>query len=199
LKLTGLCRVLLYKTTLQGLAASLERFCQVATSEGLGTALSHALAFLGIDAADAGAHRLQLQAASFGTDLTAFSRHLRQYASATVYDSRAEAVALMTCHSAKGLEFPVVFMTGLEEGIFPCTLMGPTDFEEERRLFYVGLTRARQRVILSAARRRGWVGNGDQHARSRFIDELPAELLTHPEQHKQHRKPQAGVAQMELF
>ena len=187
------------KGTLQGLTACLERFRQLATSEGLGAALNHALAFLGIEAADAGAHRLQLQAASFGTDLAAFSRHLRQYASATVYDPRAEAVALMTCHSAKGLEFPVVFMAGLEEGIFPCTLMGPTDFEEERRLFYVGLTRARQRVILSAARRRGWVGNGDQHTRSRFVDELPTELLTHPEQHKQYRKPQAGVAQMELF
>jgi len=186
------------KVTLQELAASLEHFCQVAASEGLGAALSHAMVFLGVEAGDA-ACRLRLQADSFGADLAAFSRHLRQYAAATVYDPRADAVALMTCHSAKGLEFPVIFMTGLEEGIFPCTLMGPTDFEEERRLFYVGLTRARQRVILSFARRRGWVGSGDQHARSRFIAELPAELLEQTPPQKLRRKPQDPAAQMDLF
>jgi uncharacterized protein (TIGR00375 family) len=187
------------KTTLKELATQLECFRLDTAKEGLGLALQAALSYLEVDPADGKGQRLVQLATSFGTDLAAFSQHLRQYASATVYDPRAEAVALMTCHSAKGLEFPVVFMAGLEEGIFPCTLMGPPDVEEERRLFYVGLTRARERVVLTAARRRPWVGAGDQHARSRFIDELPAELLTHPEPHKQRRKPQDPTAQMELF
>jgi uncharacterized protein (TIGR00375 family) len=187
------------KTALHHLSVNLEQFRRSALADGVGSALEHALRYLAVDGADDLGRRLLRLATSFGTDLALFSQHLRQYAAATVYDPRAEAVALMTCHSAKGLEFPVVFMTGLEEGIFPCTLMGPTDFEEERRLFYVGLTRARERVILSAARRRHWVGNGEQHAVSRFISELPAELLTHPEPHKQRRKPQDPTAQMDLF
>lgn len=187
------------KSALAGLSKQLEDFRRDAAREGLGTALGPVLRYLELDDAGEGGRRLVQLANSFGTDLTAFSQHLRQYASATVYDPRAEAVTLMTCHSAKGLEFPVVFMVGLEEGIFPCTLMGPPDVEEERRLFYVGLTRARERVILTAARRRPWAGNGEQHTISRFIAELPAELLTHPEPHRQHRKPQDPTAQMELF
>lgn len=187
------------KSVLEELSGHLEDFRRDAARDGLGAALESVLRYLELDGSGEGGRRLVQLANSFGTDLTAFSQHLRQYASATVYDSRAEAVTLMTCHSAKGLEFPVVFMVGLEEGIFPCTLMGMPDVEEERRLFYVGLTRARERVILTAARRRPWVGNGEQHTVSRFISELPAELLTHPESHKQRRKPQDPTAQMELF
>jgi DNA helicase-2/ATP-dependent DNA helicase PcrA len=71
--------------------------------------------------------------------------------------------------------------------------------EEERRLFYVGLTRARERVILTSARRRAWVGKGEQHVRSRFIDELPSELLTQPEPQKARRPSQDVTAQMVLF
>ncbi len=185
--------------SLAGLAASLEGFRRSTVEHGLATALAAVFGYLGIDATSDGSGRLLQLAASFGSDLAAFSQHLREYAAATVYDPRAEAVALMTCHSAKGLEFPVVFMVGLEEGIFPCTLMGPPDVEEERRLFYVGLTRGRERVILTAARRRPWVGKGEQHVRSRFIDELPPELLHQPEPQKMRRKPQDATVQMELF
>lgn len=187
------------KSALIELQGCLELVQSTTATAGLAAALRDLLPRLGIDAGLDGVQRLLQLAAGFGNDLAAFSRHLRQYAAATVYDPRAEAVALMTCHSAKGLEFPVVFMTGLEEGIFPCTLMGPPDVEEERRLFYVGLTRARERVILTFARRRAWVGNGEQHVRSRFIDELPPELLTQPEPLKQRRKQQDPAAQMELF
>jgi len=187
------------KTVLEELSGHLEDFRQDTAKHGLGAALESALLYLQSDGATEEGRRLLQLANSFGSDLAAFSQHLRQYASATVYDPRAEAVTLMTCHSAKGLEFPVVFMVGLEEGIFPCTVMGPPDVEEERRLFYVGLTRARERVVLTAARRRPWVGNGEQHTVSRFISELPAELLTHAEPHKQRRKPQDPTAQMELF
>lgn len=187
------------KSALDRLFSQLEDFRRDAARDGLGTALEPVLRYLELDDVGEVGRRLVQLANSFGTDLTAFSQHLRQYASATVYDPRAEAVTLMTCHSAKGLEFPVVFMVGLEEGIFPCTLMGPPDVEEERRLFYVGLTRARERVILTAARRRPWVGNGELHTASRFISELPVELLTRPEPQKTRRKPQDATAQMELF
>jgi len=105
----------------------------------------------------------------------------------------------MSCHSSKGLEFPVIFMTGLEEGIFPCTLMGTPNVEEERRLFYVGLTRAKQRVILTASGYRGWMGQGLREL-SRFITELPAELVDKPEAGRQRRRaPVESEAQMELF
>ncbi len=145
------------------------------------------------------AKRLVLSASSFGKDLHAFSNHLSQYAAATVYDDRAESVALMTCHSSKGLEFSAVFMTGMEEGIFPCTMLGRPDVEEERRLFYVGLTRARERVILTSSARRPWACS-DDHKPSRFITELPDELLERPAPYKLRPKiKQDPAAQLNLF
>ncbi len=89
------------------------------------------------------------------------------------------AVTLMTVHSAKGLEFPVVFMTGMEEGIFPHakSLDDPEALEEERRLAYVGLTRAKRRLYLSWALRRRLHGYGGMSEPSRFLRELPEEGL----------------------
>lgn len=93
-------------------------------------------------------------------------------------------VHLMTLHAAKGLEFPVVFMTGLEEGIFPHSRsqVSPLDLEEERRLCYVGLTRAKERVYLSFALRRMQFGMTQANMPSRFLREIPEELLTIQEQ-----------------
>ncbi len=90
------------------------------------------------------------------------------------YDEKANAVTLMTVHSAKGLEFPVVFITGLEEDIFPLSPRFDSDskIEEERRLFYVALTRAQQKVFLTYARSRYRFGEVAYQSRSRFIDEL---------------------------
>jgi DNA helicase-2/ATP-dependent DNA helicase PcrA len=89
------------------------------------------------------------------------------------------AVTLMTLHSAKGLEFPVVFITGMEEGVFPHAraFTDAAELEEERRLCYVGMTRAKERLFLSAAVRRQLYGNGNFNLPSRFLDEIPAELL----------------------
>ena len=89
------------------------------------------------------------------------------------------AVVLMTLHSAKGLEFPVVFMAGLEEGLFPLlrAIDNPDELEEERRLCYVGLTRAKQRLYLSYARNRTLYGNSMLSMPSRFIKEIPEELM----------------------
>jgi len=88
-------------------------------------------------------------------------------------------VTLMTLHTAKGLEFPVVFLTGLEDGVFPHlrSLGNQRELEEERRLAYVGITRARQRLYLSRAVTRGAWGQPQYNPPSRFLEELPEELL----------------------
>ena len=89
------------------------------------------------------------------------------------------AVSLMTLHSSKGLEFPVVFLVGLEQGLFPNyrSINDPTALEEERRLCYVGITRAQERLFLSHARERRLYGTREPAMRSQFLDELPRELL----------------------
>jgi DNA helicase-2/ATP-dependent DNA helicase PcrA len=91
-------------------------------------------------------------------------------------DPDASYITLMTLHGAKGLEFPIVFLTGLEEGVFPHmrALIDMTELEEERRLAYVGMTRAMDRVYLSFAGRRMLFGAINARPRSRFIDEMPS-------------------------
>ena len=95
------------------------------------------------------------------------------------YDDKADAVVLMTVHSAKGLEFPIVFLPGMEDGIFPGmqNIMGASeDMEEERRLAYVALTRAKEQVIVLHAKSRLWYGQTVANRRSRFVDEIPETL-----------------------
>ena len=89
------------------------------------------------------------------------------------------AVKLMTLHSAKGLEFPTVFLVGMEEGIFPGyrSIGEPKELEEERRLFYVGITRAKQYLYLTCAKHRTIFGSTSYNAISRFVKEIPEELL----------------------
>ncbi|MDZ7265634.1 MAG: UvrD-helicase domain-containing protein [candidate division KSB1 bacterium] len=95
------------------------------------------------------------------------------------WDAKANAVSLLTLHSAKGLEFPIVFIAGLEEGLFPLThQLGSTeDLEEERRLFYVGATRAKEKLFLSAARSRHKFGETFNGTISRFINEIDSDLI----------------------
>jgi DNA helicase-2/ATP-dependent DNA helicase PcrA len=94
-------------------------------------------------------------------------------------DGSGGVVTLMTLHTAKGLEFPVVFLTGLEDGVFPHlrSLGDPKELEEERRLAYVGITRARQRLYLSRATVRSSWGAPQWNPPSRFLDEVPADLV----------------------
>jgi len=95
------------------------------------------------------------------------------------YDEQVETVTLMTLHSSKGLEFPVVFMGGMEEGIFPHSrsLFSETEIEEERRLCYVGITRARQKLYMLSAECRMIFGNSSPRATSRFLDEIDKDFI----------------------
>lgn len=94
-------------------------------------------------------------------------------------DREAEAVTFMTLHNAKGLEYPIVFMVGLEEGLFPHanSLVDPMELEEERRLCYVGMTRARERLYLTYAQSRLLFGGLQYNQPSRFLSEVPEELI----------------------
>lgn len=96
---------------------------------------------------------------------------------------KRDHVTLMTLHSAKGLEFPIVFMIGLEEGLFPHSrsLMDQEEMEEERRLAYVGITRAKEKLYMTWAKQRSVWGNNSSQNRSRFIDEIAPDLLEHKE------------------
>jgi len=94
-------------------------------------------------------------------------------------DEEDSAVVLMTIHAAKGLEYPAVFIIGLEDGVFPHirALTEPTEMEEERRLAYVGITRAQQRLHITNAWSRTLFGQSQYNPPSRFLDEIPSELV----------------------
>ncbi|HEX5014218.1 MAG TPA: UvrD-helicase domain-containing protein [Candidatus Limnocylindrales bacterium] len=112
------------------------------------------------------------------------------------YEGNADAVTLITLHAAKGLEFPVVFIAGLEEGLFPHSraLDDEKELEEERRLAYVGITRAKKRLFLSHAWRRATWGMGQISVPSRFLLEIPAELMVGPDLSAAGRMGAAGAA-----
>jgi DNA helicase-2/ATP-dependent DNA helicase PcrA len=117
------------------------------------------------------------------------------------------AVTLMTLHSAKGLEFPVVFLTGMEEGVFPHSrsMSDDGELEEERRLCYVGMTRAKERLFLTSALTRRLYNSTNYNLPSRFLDEVPAHLVTRlsgmggrsPEPRAESREPSGWGASRE--
>jgi DNA helicase-2/ATP-dependent DNA helicase PcrA len=113
------------------------------------------------------------------SELVAFLAHAALEAGETQGEAWEDCVQLMTLHSAKGLEFPVVFLAGLEDGLFPSqkSLDEPGRLEEERRLAYVGITRARETLVLTYAESRRIHGSETYNRPSRFLHELPRELL----------------------
>ncbi len=118
------------------------------------------------------------------------------------YDEEQDSVVLMTLHSAKGLEFPVVFMCGMEDGLFPSqrSMYSEEEIEEERRLCYVGITRAKQELYLTYADRRSMYGGSTYSKASRFLNEIPAKYINAIEQPKTSTFAQ-GVksSQSEMF
>jgi DNA helicase II / ATP-dependent DNA helicase PcrA len=121
--------------------------------------------------------QLRLRAVPFGAEISAFLDYMALQSGTDAYDPRADSVALMSIHAAKGLEFPVVFMVGCEEGLLP--YLPPSedktvDIAEERRLFYVGMTRAQESLTLSHAARRMLFGQMVTLPISRFVDEIEA-------------------------
>lgn len=112
-------------------------------------------------------------------DLQGFLEEVSLMTDIDNYNAQADTVTLMTLHSAKGLEFPVVFIPGMENGIFPGMqkLFDTAEMEEERRLAYVGITRAKEKLYLSHAKSRMLYGSTSHNPISRFIEEIPEELL----------------------
>ena len=111
--------------------------------------------------------------------LSGFLEEVALYTDIEQYDENADAVVMMTIHSAKGLEFPHVFLVGWEEGLFPSSRsMEPAELEEERRLCYVAITRAKKNLSISYAKQRMLYGRTSFNRPSRFLSELPGECIT---------------------
>ncbi|HZK12177.1 MAG TPA: UvrD-helicase domain-containing protein [Atribacterota bacterium] len=123
--------------------------------------------------------------------LTAFLEYVALITDIDLYKGEEDVVTVMTLHSAKGLEFPVVFITGFEEGIFPHSrsLNSEEELEEERRLCYVGMTRAKERMYLTYAWRRNLNGNTLFNSVSRFISEIPKHLIKKADMEKVEEVP----------
>ena len=127
--------------------------------------------------------------------LTGFLEETALVADVDRYDESADAVVLMTIHSAKGLEFPVVFLPGMEDGLFPgmqTVTAGESEMEEERRLAYVALTRAKRELYVLHTRNRLLYGQTMYNPVSRFVSEIPSSLIEKPDDEDEGRRPVFG-------
>jgi len=129
-----------------------------------------------------------------GTSLSVFLEEVALIADTDSLDEKDNSITLMTVHSAKGLEFPVVFIAGLEDGIFPHSrsLMDPSELEEERRLMYVALTRAKDKLYLLYAKNRMLYGESQSNPPSQFLKDIPAHLIERDEGGRKH----AGITEI---
>ena len=140
----------------------------------------------------------RMLAERFGGTLRQFLDRLLLREGADRYDREAEAITLMTLHAAKGLEFPVVFVAGCEAGILPYVRPGEEpDVDEERRLLYVGMTRAQRALYLTRSRRRTLFGKTEKRAPSPFLAEIEARLRETLTTGARKRRPTGK--QLELF
>lgn len=119
-------------------------------------------------------------------DLSSFLEEISLQTDIDNYDADADTAVMMTLHSAKGLEFPVVFIAGMEDGIFPsiASIMSPDELNEERRLAYVGITRAKQKLLLTKTHSRMLFGSTTYNKSSRFLNEIPDELVNYTGERK---------------
>jgi len=122
---------------------------------------------------------VEFEEESVDNSLQAFLESITLSSDIDGMNEEEESVTLMTLHSAKGLEFPVVFLVGMEEGLFPGyrSIGEPQELEEERRLCYVGITRAREKLFLTCAKQRTVFGSTSYNPISRFVEEIPEELI----------------------
>jgi DNA helicase-2/ATP-dependent DNA helicase PcrA len=165
-------------------------------------AIETAVRFHGIDCEEEGTKEalsgLRRFASAFGGDLRSFVDSLSLERGIDHTRLPGDRVALMSLHAAKGLEWPVVFITGCEDQLLPCTLFGDRDDEEERRLLYVGMTRARQRLILSWAKKRMLGGRSLQMGPSPFLSLIP-DRVCHTLDRKRPRLRAKPGKQLSLF
>jgi DNA helicase-2/ATP-dependent DNA helicase PcrA len=144
---------------------------------------------------------LRSLAARHSNDLPQFLSELALGVDVDLWDPRADRITLLTFHASKGLEFPVVFLVGCEDGVLPLHWGGTPDEQslaEERRLFFVGMTRAQQRLILTHAHKRPWRGKVREQAPSPFLDDIQRQLLAF-HQHRATKKPVSTDRQQTLF
>ena len=128
------------------------------------------------------------------------AKEAKLLSAADFFDPRADAVTLMTLHMVKGLEFPIVFVAGCEDGLFPCTLMkAGVDIEEERRLFYVGMTRAKNELFLIHARSRFLYGQRLDPSPSPFLREIPEGYIQVSVVPDREKKQKEKDSQLNLF
>jgi DNA helicase-2/ATP-dependent DNA helicase PcrA len=152
-------------------------------------------------AIDLALQRLLTLAASCGGDQARFIDAIALASDADFWDARADAVALLTLHAAKGLEFTDVFIVGLEDGVLPlhwgsAENVTAEELAEERRLFYVGMTRAKDRLLLSRALKRRWRGRVRAQTPSPFLADIESELIKHQQAQLQRRRDDR---QLKLF
>ncbi len=151
--------------------------------------------------------RLRETALTFGRSFAAFAAHLQRFSDSVLYDPRVEAVTLSTLHAAKGLEFPVVFMAGVEDGLLPLAprreLVAEAlqaHVQEERRLCYVGITRARSTLYLTWCGSRSlYGGRAEDRQPSPLLAELPADVFTPPPTMQPATKRRPAHRQLSLF
>ncbi len=136
-----------------------------------------------------------------GSDLERFRREVMLGEQIDTWDPRADRVSILTLHAAKGLEFPVVFILGCEQGILPLLWPGsdPSAIEEERRLFYVGMTRSQQLLYLCHARKRRWQGRVRPGEPSTFLQDIQQELLERSRAGGRKKRRPDPDGQLELF
>lgn len=193
------------RTLIQFFNATVKSITQSAAKDSVSPAVDFLIEEFDIDISDPNVIRFSLLAESMD-NLLSFADHLRKYQNSIVYDDRAESVLLSTLHASKGLEFKAVFIVGCEEGLLPLSPRIPLDEtaavyheQEERRLFFVGMTRAQTQLFLSNARKRAGDKGMEKRKTSRFIRDISPDLLVDTANLGKNIKKKVKARQLRLF